>query len=70
MTKVTLKNVRVSYPKLYEPVATFNDDDYYVYWDGSKRLAAHYSAKSPRPVPLPGQVVVRGMRAKDLGLVT
>ena len=50
------------------PRSSFNDDDYYVYWPDTKQLAAHYSCKTAKPVPLPGQQVATGMTAKNLGL--
>jgi hypothetical protein len=50
------------------PRSSFNDDDYYVYWPDTLQLAAHYSCKTRRPVPLPGQVVELGLAAKNRGL--
>ena len=47
------------------PRHAFNDDDYYVYWSETRQLAAHYSCKSSKPVPLPGQIVETGMSAKN-----
>lgn len=47
----------------------FLDDDWYLYWVATKKIAAQYSSKSPAPVPLPGQAVCKGMQAKRLGLV-
>ena len=50
------------------PRTNFNDDDYYVYWEKTRQLAAQYSSKCSTPVPLPGQVVQRGLVAKYQGL--
>lgn len=50
------------------PPASFNDDDFYVFWTQTKQLAAHYSNKCSKPVPLPGQQVATGLSAKYLGL--
>lgn len=47
---------------------SFNDDDYYVYWEATRKLAYRSSGKSPRPVPLPGQAVAKGMTSKHLNL--
>ncbi len=50
------------------PRSSFNDDDYYVYWEQTKQLAAQYGSASRKPVPLPGQVVELGLAAKNRGL--
>lgn len=47
---------------------SFNDDDFYVIDTESMRVIRHVGCKSPRPTPLPGQMVVRGMQAKYMQL--
>lgn len=50
------------------PRASFNDDDYYLYWPDTLQLVAHYSCKGAKPVPLPCHRVATGLTAKYLGL--
>lgn len=52
-----------------ERPASFNDDDWYIYDLATKKVIRHYGSSYPKPNPKPGQDVVRGMRARWLGLI-
>lgn len=45
-----------------------NDDDWYVIDVNTMTIIEHLGSKWAKPTPKPGQLVVRGMRAKYMAL--
>ena len=52
----------------YNAFTCVNRDDWYLYWEATKKIAAQYSSKNSKPVPLPGQAVCKGSQLRALGV--